>query len=210
MHFPILLIAAIASIPLSHATLADDLSTYLAAHPEQHGVSSSSPKFIDWKTAKSPILPVNSTAEILPVIPKAYIIKLKPGSGLTRRGESAHSLFHKRASDTIDYDTRYEFTDSSLFFGLSIQVNDDANATSLLEIPNVLAVWPVSIFPRPNAVGLANPRTGIYTYEDGTQYLVNATAGSGYNYNSPHKMTDVDRLHDEGIKGMYPKFLDIM
>ncbi|KAL5327253.1 hypothetical protein ACEPPN_004947 [Leptodophora sp. 'Broadleaf-Isolate-01'] len=69
----------------------------------------------------------------------AYIIQLKPGSGLVRRGQDEHSLFHKRASD-IDYSTRQEFKNPDLFFGLSIQVKDDANDTTIQAIPNVLKV----------------------------------------------------------------------
>ncbi|KAH6720317.1 peptidase S8/S53 domain-containing protein [Leptodontidium sp. MPI-SDFR-AT-0119] len=69
----------------------------------------------------------------------AYIIQLKPGSGLVRRGQDEHSLFRKRASD-IDYSTRQEFKNPDLFFGLSIQVKDDANDITIQAIPNVMKV----------------------------------------------------------------------
>lgn len=198
MHFLLLLAAISVFFPVVHATLSQDLSIYLAAHPELKGIKSTDQGFLDWQ---SKVLPDNFTKTALPVLSKAYIVQLRPGSGLTKRGESAHSQFHKRASDAIDYDTRYEFKDSSVFFGLSIQVKDDANETTLQQIPNVIAVWPVTIFPRPTAVEQNGDGTGVYN--DGTTtYNVSATAAIGYNANSVHAMTDVDRLHEAGIKGM--------
>ncbi|KAL5330309.1 hypothetical protein ACEPPN_003835 [Leptodophora sp. 'Broadleaf-Isolate-01'] len=82
--------------------LDDDLRAFLTAHPDKHGISSSDPEFIQWSSTP---LSVNLTAA--PVIPKAYIIQLKAGTGLSKRGGDTHSRFHKRAAD-IDYDTRQE------------------------------------------------------------------------------------------------------
>lgn len=199
MHLNLLLFAAVAYTPIASATISQDLSDYLVAHPEKHEVTANDPDFQSW-IYPTPL--TKSSATDPTVIENAYIIQLRAGSGLTKRGETAHSLFHKRAEATIDYDTRFEFTDSSLFFGLSIQVKDDSNATTLQEIPNVIKVWPVTIFPRPNAIGsqTLSPPTGVYN-DGSTNYTLTATAGKGYNANTPHKMTDVDRLHEDGIKG---------
>lgn len=195
MQFPLLLSAAIASVCISsaQASLTEDFQAYLAAHPGQHDVSTSDQTFVDWKATESTGQPV-----VDQVVPKAYIVQLQPGSGLTKRGEDAHAQFHKRASD-INYSTRYEFNDPSLFFGLSIQVKDGSNATTLAKIPNVIAVWPVKRIPRPLAVG--SPPTGVYNV-DGENYTYTATASKSANVNAPHRMTEVDRLHDEGVKGM--------
>jgi hypothetical protein len=199
MQLSFLLSAAIAFISGSvNADFTNDLSAYLIAHPEKHAISTCDLDFLEWIAPVSPGNTTASKSEVL--VENAYIIQLRPGSGLTKRGETAHSLFHKRAVDIIDYDTRYEFTDTSLFFGLSIQVKDNANVTTLQEIPNVLKVWPIPIFPAPYAV---NPPTGVYTWENGETFNVSATAGPNPNVNSPHKMTDVDRLHEEGIKGKF-------
>lgn len=143
----------------------------------------------------------NSKNSTTVIVPNAYVVQLEPNSGLTKRGQDAHSRFHKRASESIEYSVRHEFHDPSLFFGLSIQVKDNSNESSLLAISNVMAVWPVRIIPRPAAV--STPPTGVYDV-DGIVYTATATAGSRAIFNSVHQMTDVDRVHELGIKGIVP------
>ncbi|KAH7360268.1 subtilisin-like protease [Rhexocercosporidium sp. MPI-PUGE-AT-0058] len=175
------------------AATTEDLRAFLAAHKDRTGVSDGDAEFLDWKAN---VFTSNSTPA--PVIPKAYIIQLKPGSGLVRRGLDEHSIFHKRASAGIDYTTRQEFKNPDLFFGLSIQVKDNANETTIKEIPNVLKVWPVRMIQRPVVSG--GPGISSSGFRAARSNLT-ATAGSGANVNSVHHQTGVDRLHALGIKG---------
>ncbi len=192
MRLSFFLSASLAGIYISsvHATITEDLHAFLTAHKGQKGVSSTNADFLDWK---SNVFTTNSTPA--PIIPKAYIIQLKPGSNLLKRGQDEHSQFHKRA-ESIDYSTRQEFKNPDLFFGLSIQVKDDANETTLQEIPNVVNVWPVRVIPRPVTAGQST--TSALKAAAGN---LTATAGSKANVNSAHRQTEVDRLHESGIKG---------
>ncbi|KAL2074241.1 hypothetical protein VTL71DRAFT_8019 [Oculimacula yallundae] len=175
------------------SAVTENLRAFLTAHPDRNGVASQDGDFLSWK---SNVFTTNSTPA--PVIPKSYIIQLKTGSGLVRRGQDEHSLFHKRASSDIDYSTRQEFKNPELFFGLSIQVKDDANETTIQRIPNVLKVWPVRMIPRPIISGGPGPSASSFRAEGSN---ITATAGSKADVNSVHKQTEVNRLHAAGIKG---------
>ena len=169
----------------------EKLREFLAAHPGQHGVASTDAAFLDWE---SNAFSTNSTPA--PIIPNGYIVQLKSGTTLVRRGQDEHAQFHKRAQD-IDYSTRIEFKNTDLFFGLSIQVKDGSNLTTIEAIPNVLKVWPIRLIPRPMAEIEGGTSSGFNV--GSTNFT--ATAGSTADVNSPHKQTGVDRLHNIGIKG---------
>ena len=194
MRFSFLLPAALA-VSFVHAAVSEDLRAFLKAHPGKQGVGTNDPEFLEWK---STAFTTNSTAA--PAIPKAYIIQLKPGTDLTKRDGDSHSQFHKRAA-AIEYSTRQEFKNPDLFFGLSIQVKDDANETTILEIPDVLKVWPVRLFPRPETRLTAPPIEGLAASARKASALP-PTGGSRSNVNSVHKQTEVNRLHALGIKGL--------
>lgn len=110
----------------------------------------------------------------------------------------SHSQFHKRASSVIDYATRQEFKNPDIFFGLSIQVNDDANETTIQQIRDVLKVWPVKVIPRPQIGRVPDGNTTISTI---TSQNLSPKAGGRAQVNSVHKQTEVDRVHALGIKG---------
>jgi hypothetical protein len=60
------------------------------------------------------------------VVSSAYIVKLQVGSTLSERSNhdvAAHEAFHKRAAN-ISYTVRREFTNSKLFYGVSIDVDE--------------------------------------------------------------------------------------
>ncbi|KAI9048878.1 hypothetical protein LZ554_006732 [Drepanopeziza brunnea f. sp. 'monogermtubi'] len=186
---------------LAYASTSEELLSFLQANPGQTSVASTDEEFLEWKSRVE-----TTDTPISPVVPKAYIIQLKPGSSLTKRDQDEHSQFHKRAS-TIDYSTRREFKTPDLFFGLSIQVNDDTNETTILEIPDVLKVWPLKIIPRPPILELSEfpeilePASVVETAVVEIPGNLSAIAGPGANTNSPHRQTEVDRLHALGIKG---------
>lgn len=177
-------------------------------------------------TVDGPVSPVNASVG---VIPKAYIVQLAPGASLKRRSVShppplpppaspwldyvprfadqnsgvrvgdEHFQFHRRAGESIEYSTRLEFKDPEVFLGLSIQVKDDNNASTIKQIPGVVGVWPVKNLPRPAPIGCIT--TGNMVGADNKTYHVTARAGFGADVNYPHKMTGVDKLHALGIKG---------
>lgn len=156
------------------------------------------PRSADILPYKSTVFTANQTVDTTTrTLPKAYVVQLEHNSVLKRTsGQDPHAQFHKRASTSINYSVRHVFQNPSLFFGLSIQVKDGSDASDLLAIPNVVAVWPVYMIARPDA----SPPTGIYNVS-GPVYTPSATAGAKANINSIHEMTEVDRLHELGIKG---------
>jgi len=193
------------AVSCAHATLSEDFTAFLKSHPGKQGISSEDAEFLEWKqkavTTADPLATTNSTDA--PVLPKAYVLQLKPGTGLEKRGEDSHSQFHRRAA-AIEYETRQEFK-TGVFYGLSIQVKDDANETTLLKLPDVLKVWPVKMFPRPVTRLNALPLEGLATAKKSA--AIAPIAGRGANTNSIHKQTDVNRVHALGIKGMNSKYL---
>lgn len=140
------------------------------------------------------------------VLPNAYIIRLKKGARLSGRNTQdadAHDKFHKRAaSQELSYSTRYEFKDSSLFFGLSIQLEegDDASVEIIRDLPEVEDVWSVGVVERPNG---ANQVSFEGQKDERMLKAVNQTveAASSARLNEPHEMTDLDRVHERGVKG---------
>ncbi|CZS90101.1 uncharacterized protein RAG0_01247 [Rhynchosporium agropyri] len=193
MRLSFLASAFLAGYAVQASSVVEDLRAFLAAHKDRNGVSDTDGDFLDWK---SNAFSTNSTTA--PVLPKGYIIQLKPGSDLVKRGQDEHSLFHERASLDIQYSTRVEFKNPELFFGLSIQVKDDANETTIQQIPNVLRVWKIRVIPRPIVTG----RSGNFGSSlRAVVPNITATAGSKADVNSVHRLTEVDRLHALGIKG---------
>lgn len=86
-------------------------------------------------------------------IPGAYVIQLSSrpsaSSSVESRSQSYHALFHKRAAASLpEYTTRYEFTNSDFYFGLSVQVTNTSKPdgdlrAALGTIPGVVSVAPV-------------------------------------------------------------------
>ena len=196
MRFSILL-PALAGVSVAQRFSSADLLSYIRSHPGSKGASSAASDFVSWNERNT--LALNFTA---PAIPKAYLVQLKPGTGLDKReDEDVHAQFHKRAAEAVNYSVRYEFKDAGVFFGLSIQVKDDANETTIARIPNVLKVWPVRLVPRPGLRGDVSPKASIARVNAVDPLNITATAGSRANINALHRATGVERLHAEGVKG---------
>ncbi|EFX03716.1 subtilisin-like protease [Grosmannia clavigera kw1407] len=191
------------------ASLGQDFAAYNAAHPGLNDINSDDNDFVKFKTPDysntlgSPtvaqsVSPVNTSVSI---VPNAYLIQLAPGASLKRRGVRVgdeHFQFHKRAEPSIRYNTRLEFKNPDVFLGLSIQVQDSSNASTIQQIPGVVNVWPVRSIPRPAPIGSGVTGTMV---SGNSSYHVTAQAGRGADVNHPHIMTGVDRLHALGIKG---------
>jgi subtilisin family serine protease len=138
-----------------------------------------------------------------------FIVELQPGSSIAGRDESltgAHSSFHKRAAEVIDYTVRVEFTNPAYFFGLSINVKPGENIELLKDLPEVKNVWVNGYYERPTPFEIqAIPEafsvngTAQLRRRDDTVPVTHVTGSSSVN--SGLEMTGVDRLHALGIKG---------
>lgn len=93
-----------------------------------------------------------------------------------------------------------------LFQGISIQLNEsdsaEERASQLASLPAVKKIWPVRLFDRP---GLGEGVVRRNSTDD-PAVLQNAlhkrqSNGTCLLGNAPHVMTQVDRLHEEGITG---------
>ncbi|TQN64195.1 Minor extracellular protease vpr, partial [Colletotrichum shisoi] len=88
-----------------------------------------------------------------------FIIELESNESVNGRGldEDAHSAFHRRAEDLLDYSVRHQFKNPEYFYGLSIHASNDANVDALLALPQVKRVWPNRYYNRPIPVGSGRP-----------------------------------------------------
>lgn len=142
----------------------------------------------------------------------SFIVELKSDASLKKR---SHDEFHKRATDlNIDYTVSREFTNTGLFYGLSIKVNgnstlDEVNST-LSSIPEVVAVYPNRKVKKPttiqSSVNLTWTGLKLDAALNQTWIPINSSP------ELPHitgtmdttvalKMADIDKLHAAGIKG---------
>lgn len=162
------------------------------------------------------------------VVDQAYIVQLKADSSLSARSDSdnsAHLAFHKRAAlSSINYAVRREFTSPKLFYGLSIDVQQNDTAATikakLNAIDGVEGVWPVTEYTRNAPEGKRRrcvPRsktsTSMTATSTTTSVLSSSTTASSTNTLIPPKVTGtsdvsssltmsgVDKLHALGIKG---------
>jgi hypothetical protein len=142
----------------------------------------------------------------LETVPKAYIIELEPTAdslnGLSE--DVTHARFHKRAQESnIDYEIRREFTDASLFHGLSIEVKRDEDMGLLESLPEVKRVWPVFDLSLPTPVGLPS-LSELNTTTNGNPgegYSTQIIRGEDYKIDYNLKIAGVEHLHSHGFKG---------
>ncbi|KAI3534954.1 hypothetical protein CABS01_16042 [Colletotrichum abscissum] len=154
-----------------------------------------------------------------PPVNAGFIIELEPNASINGRevGEDAHSAFHRRAEDVLDYSVRHEFKNPDYFYGLSINAKDDTDVDTLLALPQVKKVWPNKYYDRPVPVGSSrgsktvNPSVPI-----GVQSVQLRAAAQVVTINgtsdvlSSLKMTGADKVHAQGLtgKGVKIGFLD--
>ncbi|KAH8738208.1 peptidase S8/S53 domain-containing protein [Ilyonectria robusta] len=123
-------------------------------------------------------------------LPGAYIFEFED--------ESDHADFYSKTS--TDGKTRMEF-DFKLFKGASIQFNDHERAeeiaAKILELPAVKAMWPVRVY------GIPEPRID-WQGTPGQEYATmkkRSASETAKDIFSPHVMTQVDKLREEGYTG---------
>ncbi|KAG8891560.1 hypothetical protein FRB99_003491, partial [Tulasnella sp. 403] len=128
------------------------------------------------------------------VVPGAYIVELTgagelPGSSGAKRSYSPHAQLYKalRKRDAI-WDVQQEYHADKLFVGATITLQDEADLQAVASIQGVKSIYPVYLHDRPRPLNVHIP--------DGPHDA--KVPPDAY---STHKMTGVDKLHAEGIKG---------
>lgn len=142
-------------------------------------------------------------AEVEPkLIPNAYIVELDAGSSLGRRSDGqGHARFHRRAQKKdLEYEVRHEFTDASLFYGVSIKLKNDGDKEALEALSEVKRIWPVIQIARPVPVGfekldIARPVAPEYGFN------TSVIRGENYKMDFNLKMAGIEHLHSHGFKG---------
>ncbi|KAF6844225.1 subtilisin-like protease [Colletotrichum musicola] len=148
-----------------------------------------------------------------------FIIELEPNASINGRstGDDAHSAFHRRAQDVLDYSVRHEFKDPEYFYGLSIDAKNDTDVTTLLAMPQVKQVWPNRYYERPVPVVSGRvPKPPNAYVPIGVQPVRERGAAQVAHINgtsdvlSSLKMTGADQVHAQGYtgKGVKIGFLD--
>ncbi|KAK7757608.1 hypothetical protein SLS62_000623 [Diatrype stigma] len=156
-------------------------------------------------------------------VPKAYFVQLHQTGTIAGRGATPLSLVDKAAEASVPLNVRYEFNNADVFHGLSVTLEDDAHVGVLRDLPEVADIFPVREIPRPEAQlpELQDPSSSSSGADADPSWWSNLTLsinsppnrrapgsnsaassnGSSANFNSPHSMTSVDRLHQAGIRG---------
>ena len=129
-------------------------------------------------------------------VPNTFIIELDPGS----RSDLSASR-HFRSIDSSSFETRQEFQ-SKYFYGLSATFGDDVDVQALRNEPGVKNVWSVPLIPRPRPFELSE---GSLAKRGTSSKTTNGTTLPNYRgdakVNNPLHMSNVQQLHDKGIKG---------
>ena len=138
----------------------------------------------------------------LKAVPNTYIIELQPDS--TRSDASATDSFARTMGDASSFEARHDFK-SKYFRGLSATFGDDVDMASLKQREGVKNVWPVPQIPRPNPFGLPTGSRRAATLRSRTAAGNNQTTLPNYRgdvrVNNPLNMSNVQQLHEKGIKG---------
>ncbi|KAE9571224.1 Minor extracellular protease vpr [Colletotrichum fructicola] len=160
------------------------------------------------------VLKPGSATKITPPPSHGFIIELKStAASINGRAADgievdAHSAFHRRAEDVLDYSVRHEFKNPEYFYGLSINAKNDTDITTLLALPQVKQVWPNRYYERPAPVihGRSSKAPNEYVpvgvqpihLRDVAQV---ATVNGTSDVLSSLKMTGADKVHGLGVTG---------
>ncbi|KFA47278.1 hypothetical protein S40293_10279 [Stachybotrys chartarum IBT 40293] len=159
-------------------------------------------------TASAALAPPRSESSPSNIVPGAYIVEFD--------GDANANQFRIQAEP--EYETRLDL-DFELFRGVSIQLSDvetaEEQALQLASLPAVKNIWPVKTYGLPEPVvkqsraagardsGSASNRFSAHKRAPVKSFLERRQAsGNGTSLaNSPHTMTQVDKLHAQGITG---------
>ncbi|KAL0942353.1 subtilisin-like protease [Colletotrichum truncatum] len=141
------------------------------------------------------------------VIPKAYFVELLKDVEGDKSGVSPETLSKQAAEVSISMQVRFKFNDKSLFYGVSVFLTDDNDAEKLRSLPGVKDVIPVEQLAHPQRPFENDvPSTELQPKNrnfDGRKPQTGSILSprSEVDWNNPHAMTGVDRVHAKGILG---------
>ncbi|KAF6807992.1 subtilisin-like protease [Colletotrichum sojae] len=137
-------------------------------------------------------------------IPKTYFVELSQDAAAGGLALSPDTLADKAAELSVALQVRFEFRDKSIFYGASVALESDLDAEKLRSLPGVENVIPVQRFEHPERpLRPVLPSVGLNSAAAGSKSArsVFPRQSSQLDWNSPHAMTGVDRLHAKGILG---------
>ncbi|KAJ0158935.1 Minor extracellular protease vpr [Colletotrichum tanaceti] len=154
-------------------------------------------------------------------VPKAYFIELSKNSSVDGTGaaSSPDTIVQAAAELSIPLRVRYQFLDQTVFYGLSVSLELDDHVQTLRSLPGVENVVPVQRMTHPHPHHRPSSAAGISRASEretspdesgsgsgsGSEQLLSTRSpvsrDLGVDWNSPHAMTGVDRLHARGILG---------
>ncbi|TQN66943.1 Minor extracellular protease vpr [Colletotrichum shisoi] len=141
-------------------------------------------------------------------VPKAYFIELSKNFSADGTASGPDTFVQKAAELSIPLRVRYKFLDQTVFYGLSVSLEHDHHVKSLRSLPGVENVVPVQQTTHPHrpsaGTSRASKRETPPDESDMKQLQPRSSLPRGSaigNWNSPHAMTGVDRLHARGILG---------
>ncbi|CAD6950703.1 unnamed protein product [Tilletia laevis] len=154
-----------------------------------------------------------------PVVPRGYLVefvsdsarKSAESSGFTKREDrtqhdALHSFLTKRKSP-VQYRTRFTFTDSRIFSGMSLILDNDKDVDELRAFPGVKKVHPLQTYkPAAFQPTIVSPEFVQSAVNGGglTRSSASRVASDSFLKNDtfePHVMTGVDKVHAQGYYG---------
>ncbi|KAI8257843.1 Minor extracellular protease vpr [Colletotrichum sp. SAR 10_77] len=142
-------------------------------------------------------------------VPKTYFVEISKDGTTDGLGVSPETLVERAAELSVPLKVRFEYQDKSVFYGASVSLDDDADAEKLRTLPGVENVVPVQQVAHPyrlpengSPIGSANIGSAASTNgESNFRPRSVLPRASDVDWNSPHVMTGVDRVHAKGILG---------
>ncbi|TDZ26538.1 Minor extracellular protease vpr [Colletotrichum orbiculare MAFF 240422] len=142
-------------------------------------------------------------------VPKSYFVQLsKEAAAADGSNVSPETLVDRAADLSIPVRVRFQYTDKSIFYGASVSLDNDGDAEKLRALPGVESVVPVQRVEhplRPSQPSRAADEmgTGPPTTNSDTRKLRSRALGpraAEMDWNTPHIMTGVDRVHAKGVR----------
>ncbi|KAI8212638.1 Minor extracellular protease vpr [Colletotrichum sp. SAR 10_86] len=142
-------------------------------------------------------------------VPKTYFVEISKDGTIDGLGVSPETLVERASELSVPLKVRFEYQDKSVFYGASVSLDDDADAEKLRTLPGVENVVPVQQVAHPyrlpengSPIGSANIVSAASTNgESNFRPRSVLPRASDVDWNSPHVMTGVDRVHAKGILG---------
>ncbi|KAM6477076.1 peptidase S8/S53 domain-containing protein [Trichoderma sp. SZMC 28011] len=143
---------------------------------------------ITTNTNKNPLVSNQNTT----VVPNTFIVELQPDFHPDLQPKER---FAKTAPGAkVGYRVRQQYNSSDFFYGVSVSFNTHVDLGTLRQSTGVKNAWKVAIVPRPEPYHLR----GAPKISQGTS-LPNLRGSA--KVNQPLAMSNVQKLHDQGIKG---------